>query len=86
MNIKKFSIPNRERLLTLLVDEQDEWASLSPQERWQENEKLWQIYLEMGGSLDPQPDSQSPFDFEELQRAIPDYRRASMYFIRSGRV
>ncbi len=66
--------------------EQDEWAALSPQERWKENEKLWKIYLQMGGSLDPQPDSQSPFDFEELQRAIPNYRRSGMYSIRRSRV
>ena len=68
------------------MEEQEEWAMLSPQERWQESERLWEIYLEMGGSLDPQPDSQSPFDFEELQRAIPAYRRTGMHSIRSGRV
>ncbi len=41
-----------------------EWAEryrLSPVERWQESEKLWQTYLAFGGSLDPEPDSQSPF-------------------------
>jgi len=26
-----------------------------------ESEKLWQTYPAMGGSLDPEPDTQSPF-------------------------
>ena len=42
----------------------EEWASwyrLSPQERWRESEKLWQVYFYLGGSLDTQPDTQSPF-------------------------
>ena len=45
-----------------IEDEWLEWYCMTPQERWIETEKLWQIYLSMGGSLDPQPDSQSPFD------------------------
>jgi hypothetical protein len=28
----------------------------------QESMKLWRFYLDAGGSLDPEPDSQSPFD------------------------
>jgi hypothetical protein len=53
-----------------------EWYFLTPQERWQESEKLWQIYLSMGGSLDPEPDTQSPFfdpaEWRELAvRRIP---------------
>ena len=42
----------------------EEWASwyrLSPQERWHQSEKLWQIYFYLGGSLETQPDTQSPF-------------------------
>ena len=57
------------------TDEPDEWAAMTPQERWVESAKLWEFYLSMGGSLDPAPDSQSPFDFEELQRAVPPIRR-----------
>ncbi|HRC87358.1 MAG TPA: hypothetical protein PK413_17295, partial [Thermoanaerobaculia bacterium] len=37
------------------------WYLLSPQERWEESARLWHHYLAMGGSLDPEPDSQSPF-------------------------
>ena len=38
-----------------------EWYALSPQQRFQESEKLWKTYLALGGSLDPEPDTQSPF-------------------------
>lgn len=64
------------------VDEPDEWAAMTPQERWAWSSKLWEFYLSMGGSLDPEPDSQSPFDFEELQRAVSPVRRASLHPVR----
>lgn len=38
-----------------------EWYRLTPQERWAESQKLWSTYLALGGSLDPEPDTQSPF-------------------------
>jgi hypothetical protein len=44
------------------ADTWQEWYRLSPMERWSESMKLWEIYLAIGGSLDPDPDSQSPFD------------------------
>ncbi len=45
-----------------LVDpEWAEWYRLSPAERWLESEKLWDSFLTLGGSLDPEPDTQSPF-------------------------
>ena len=46
-------------------DEWQAWYRLTPLQRWQESQKLWEFYLRIGGSLDPEPDSQSPFD--------PDY-------------
>src|SRR4051812_16416268 len=42
-----------------------EWYLLTPQERWRETERLWQFYLSVGGSLDPEPDSQTPFHFAD---------------------
>ena len=45
----------------LVGEEQAEWYSLTPMERWRESSKLWEVYLAMGGSLDPEPDTQSPF-------------------------
>ena len=50
-------------------DEWQEWFRLTPLERWRETAKLWAQYLAQGGSLDPEPDSQSPFDFPELRGA-----------------
>ncbi|MBE0545170.1 MAG: hypothetical protein IH623_27855 [Verrucomicrobia bacterium] len=45
----------------LVGDEWAEWYRLTPAQRWLESEKLWQTYLALGGSLDPEPDTQSPF-------------------------
>jgi len=45
----------------VIDDEWLEWCRLTPEERWQESHKLWLFYLSSGGSLDPEPDSQSPF-------------------------
>lgn len=45
----------------LWPDEWVEWFHMTPQERWRESEKLWAVYLALGGSLDPEPDTQSPF-------------------------
>jgi hypothetical protein len=39
-----------------------DWYKLTPLERWHESEKLLANYISIGGSLDPEPDSQSPFD------------------------
>ena len=36
-------------------------VSAFTEERWHESEKLWQVYFHLGGSLDTQPDTQSPF-------------------------
>ena len=45
----------------LVGGEWAEWYRLTPLERWQESMKLWTHYLSIGGSLDPEPDTQSPF-------------------------
>ena len=65
-----------------LNEEQTEWAKLTPQQRYIESCKLWSTYLALGGSLDPEPDSQSPFNFPELERAVPADGRSGVHFIR----
>ena len=45
----------------LVGGEWAEWYRLTPVQRWLESEKLSQPHLALGGSLDPEPDSQSPF-------------------------
>lgn len=52
----------------LVGEEWAEWYRLTPLERWRESEKLWQTYLSLGGSLDPEPDTQSPFFDASAQR------------------
>ena len=46
-------------------DEAEEWLHLTPAERLLETTKLWQLYLSFGGRLDPEPDPQSPFYFQD---------------------
>ena len=52
-----------------------EWYQLSPEERWKESQKLWVTYLEMGGSLEPEVDFQSPFylceDYKAFHQVAP---------------
>ena len=63
-----------------------EWYRLPPLERWQESEKLWQTYLELGGSLDPEPDTQSPFFDSRASGARPAHGRSGVRVLRRGRV
>jgi len=66
----------------LVGDEWAEWFALSPAERWKRSKVLWTIFLEHGGSLDPEPDFQSPFFDEEEWRANSSERRASVHLLR----
>ena len=45
------------------MDEGDilEWYALSPAERFVESQQLWETFLLLGGSGEPEPDTQSPF-------------------------
>ena len=62
-----------------------EWYLLTPQERWEESAKMWQTYLLLGGSLDPEPDPQSPFfDAEEWREMSADGRPGVRVVRRSG--
>lgn len=63
-----------------------EWYRLTPLERWEESMKIWQFYLRVGGSLDPEPDPQSPFDAVLPRGSAPAYGRSSVRVLRRGRV
>ncbi len=63
-----------------------EWYRLTPLQRWEESMKLWQFYLAVGGSLDPEPDPQSPFDAYMPRGSAPAYGRSGLRVLRSGRV
>ena len=62
------------RILTMIApedlvgEEWAEWYRLTPIQRWRESQKLWETYLGLGGSLDPEPDTQSPF-FDSHERS-----------------
>jgi hypothetical protein len=60
----------------------EEWAAwhrLSPQERWRESEKLWQVYFYLGGSLEPEPDTQSPFFDPDASSTSATDARSGVY-------
>ena len=66
-------------------DEWADWYKMKPIERWNESQKLWVFYIQAGGSLDPEPDSQSPFDFIYAPRpAFVDGRPGLRLVRRSG--
>lgn len=46
-----------------------EWWSMTPAQRFAESEKLWATFLALGGSLEPEPDWQSPFYDPQAPRA-----------------
>ena len=56
------------------------------EERWAESQRLWQDYLDMGGSLDPEPDTQSPFFDEGEARSQPPDGRPGVRVVRRSRV
>ena len=68
----------------LVGDEWAQWFALSPQERWQQTELLRAVFLSSGGSLDPEPNSRSPFFDEEEWRASLAHERTSVRAIRRG--
>ena len=63
-----------------------EWFRLSPVERFRESEKLWETYLALGGSLEPEPDTQSPFFDPEEWRENAAHGRPGVRVLRRGAV
>ena len=63
-----------------------DWYALSPQQRWEKTLSLWEVFLFLGGSLDPEPDSQSPFYDPETYCPSPFDGRTGMRVIRRGGV
>jgi hypothetical protein len=47
------------------ITEEMAWLRLSPGQRMLESAKMWGFYLAMGGKLEPEPDTQSPFYFQK---------------------
>jgi hypothetical protein len=70
----------------LVGEEWAAWYRLTPVERWRESEKLWDVYLYLGGSLDPQPDTQSSFFDPSSPSTGPADLRRGMRILRRSRV
>jgi hypothetical protein len=70
----------------LFEGEWEQWYRMTPQQRWRESRKLWEFFLAIGGSLDPEPDSQSPFDPDYEPRQIPLDGRTGVRIVRRSRV
>ena len=70
----------------LVEGEWADWYRLTPLERWHESQRLWEIYLGLGGSLDPEPDTQSPFHDGSQAGARPVDGRTGLRVLRRGGV
>ena len=70
----------------LVGDEWAEWYRLTPAQRWTETSLLWQTYLALGGSLDPEPDTQSPFFDARAPGPVPAHGRPGLRVIRRSGV
>lgn len=70
----------------LVGDEWADWYALTPAQRLEESAKLWQTYIALGGSLDPEPDSQSPFFDQQEWRAVAADGRPGVRLVRRGGV
>lgn len=67
-------------------DEWAEWFRMTPSERWEESQSLWATYLTLGGSLDTEPDPQSPFFDADEWRRLSAHGRPSVRVVRRGGV
>jgi hypothetical protein len=70
----------------LVGEEWAEWYRMTPQERFAESMKLWDTFFALGGSLEPEADSQSPFFDEEEWRANSTDGGPGMRVLRRGPV
>ena len=60
--------------MNLMPDISPEWVDwylLTPEERWRESSILWNTFLSLGGSLEPEPDTDSPFFDAASWRPLP---------------
>lgn len=77
---------DRIRIEDLVGAEWTEWYALTPAERLRESMKMWDTYLALGGSLVPEPDTQSPFFDAEEWRAQHVDGRPGVRILRRGGV
>ena len=69
---------------SIVGSEWAEWYALTPAERFRESMKLWDTYLALGGSLEPEPDTQSPFFDPQEWREDATHGRPGLRIVRRG--
>ena len=74
------------RIEEVAGEEWADWYRLTPQERFIESMKLWDTYLALGGSLEPEPDTQSPFFDPHEWRENASHGRPSVRILRRSGV
>ncbi|MGH7462220.1 MAG: hypothetical protein ACREMA_14510 [Longimicrobiales bacterium] len=79
-------VRKRSALEDLVEDEVLEWYSMTPKQRWLETLRLWDTFLLLGGSLEPEPDSQSPFHDAAARSHDAADGRAGVHPLRRGGV
>lgn len=67
-------------------DERLEWYRMTPHERWAVSERLWTTFVALGGTLEPDPDRQSPFHAPGARRPEPADGRAGVHTVRRSGV
>jgi hypothetical protein len=70
----------------LVGSEWAEWYRMTPLERWNASQQLWETYLALGGSLDPEFDSQSPFYTPDEWRELFAHGRPGVRVVRRSGV
>lgn len=79
--------PWRSPAVERCIDEEVlEWYRMSPQERWDESMRLWDTFFLLGGRLDPEPASQSPFHVASAWDRVPADGRSSLRSVRRSGV
>jgi len=73
-------------LESLIEEELLEWYVMTPEERWIESRRLGATFTLLGGSLAPEPDSQSPFDVPGEPGRSPSDGRAGLHSVRRSGV
>lgn len=58
------------------------WYRLTPAERWQESERLWDTFRDLGGTLGVEPDTHDPGFDADAWRALPAHGRAGVRALR----
>lgn len=79
--------PRRSPAVERCIDEEVlEWYRMSPQERWAESMRLWDTFYLLGGRLEPEPDSQSPFYDAGARGRVPADGRPGLRSVRRSGV